>query len=46
MGVSHTTVLRWADGTITPTGDALLRLHAATGGLVTPNDMLGVEVAA
>ena len=46
MGVSHTTVIRWADGTISPSAAALVALHKATDGKVTPNDMLNVDVAA
>ncbi len=45
IGVAHTTVLRWADGTIQPGAEALRKIHAATGGAVTPNDMLGLDAA-
>jgi DNA-binding transcriptional regulator YdaS (Cro superfamily) len=46
MGVSHTTVMRWADGTIKPNTDTLARLYEATGGKVTPNDMALPQQAA
>ena len=45
MGVAHTTVLRWADGTIKPSGAALKALHEVTGGKVTPDDMILVKEA-
>lgn len=41
-GVQHSTVLRWIDRAISPSADALLSIHRATGGAVTPNDMLGI----
>ncbi len=42
MGVSHTTVIRLANGLMNPSADMLLKLYEATDGQVTPNDMLGV----
>lgn len=40
MGVSHTTILRWADGTISPDVERLRKLHEVTDQQVSPNDWL------
>ena len=40
IGVSHSTVLRWADGSIQPPMDRLRKLNEVTAGQVTPNDFL------
>ncbi len=40
VGVSQSTIGRWADGSMDPSLGGLKRLHEATGGLVTPNDFL------
>ena len=40
VGVSHSTIGRWADGSIEPSLSGMRKLHEATGGKVTPNDFL------
>ena len=41
MGVSHSTILRLADGKMRASANMLARLRDATDGQVTPNDMIG-----
>lgn len=43
FGVSHSTVLRWCDGTAMPSADNLVEIHRLTDGAVTPNDMVLTE---
>jgi DNA-binding transcriptional regulator YdaS (Cro superfamily) len=38
LGVSHTTVIRWCDGTRIPRSEMMDRIRAETGGAVQPND--------
>ena len=39
-GVAASTVTRWREGEMMPDRDGLLAIRAATGGLVTADDML------
>ena len=45
VGVAHTTILRWANGSICPNSQRLNRLHEATDGKVAPNDFLTRQAA-
>lgn len=38
LGVAHTTVMRWRDGTVEPTLDRIRDIHRVTGGRVTVAD--------
>ena len=40
VGVSHSTILRWANGSMQPSMGRLRDLSVATGGKVQPNDFL------
>ena len=40
IGVSHTTVARWASGDVAPTLEAMEKIAAATAGRVMPNDFM------
>lgn len=42
LGVTHSTVLRWEDGKICPTGDSVAAILRVTKGQVTPNDLFKV----
>lgn len=42
LGVSHSTISRLANKKAEPSADMLRKLHKATSGKVTPDDMLGV----
>lgn len=46
LGVAHSTVLRWADGSTQPGTERLRRLYDVTDGAVTPNDFLAPDAAA
>lgn len=46
VGVSHTTVMRWASGEVAPSLDAMERIAAATAGRVMPNNFLRSPAAA
>jgi len=41
-GVSHTTILRWEDGSMLPRGEAVKTIVRVTGGQVTANDLFQV----
>ena len=43
VSVVHTTVMRWANGTLFPSAAAMRRIHAATDGQVTANDLLAAQ---
>ena len=43
LGVQHSTIIRWADGTYAPTLAMCQRIAAATGGSVTVNDFMPAE---
>lgn len=40
LGVSHTTVARWAAGTVPPSLEWMEKIAEATGGQVMPNDFM------
>lgn len=42
LGVSHSTVLRWASGTMSPPMRRIPAIQAATGGKVTAQDFVPV----
>ena len=46
IGRSHTTVLRWLDGSMSPSPQAVRDVFAATNGQVTASDMFRQEAAA
>ena len=46
LGVSRVAVNRYKHGTMRPGGDVIKAIVAATGGLVTANDLLGIEQSA
>ncbi len=44
LGFAHTTVLRWEDGTIAPSRNAIRVIERATDGQVRPNDLFQAVV--
>ena len=40
IGVAHSTVLRWESGAVFPSKEMMNRIVRATGGQVSPNDLL------
>ncbi len=42
VGTTTATVSRIADGTVVPRRALMKRINQATGGLVTPNDLVGI----
>lgn len=45
IGTTAATVSRIGDGIVVPRKDLLHRIYRATGGLVTPNDLVGLYCA-
>ena len=46
LGVSHTTVARWASGQVPPSLAWMERIAKETGGAVMPNDFMRQDAAA
>ncbi len=46
LGVAHTTVIRWAAGTVPPSLEWMERIADATGGEVMPNDFMRAKATA
>jgi predicted transcriptional regulator len=42
VGTTTATISRVSDGTVVPRKALMERIHDATGGLVTPNDLVGL----
>ncbi|MEP1613939.1 MAG: hypothetical protein ABJL72_18710 [Roseobacter sp.] len=42
VGATTATISRIADGTVVPRKGLMKRIHLVTGGLVTPNDLVGL----
>ena len=45
VGTTTATVSRIGDGIVVPRKELLCRIHEATNGLVTPNDLVGLYCA-
>jgi transcriptional regulator with XRE-family HTH domain len=39
LGVRHSTVLRWEDGSVKPSTKLIARIREITGGAIMPNDL-------